>query len=428
MRFRGNLLLCLAAAAWLGLLTRRFVALPLPGGGFSLTITAILLSVLYWAVWVDSVLRRQSWSGKARAAARAAWGAYTLFLLSPVLLLPLYGRTYWDALPVPVIAWTMTWYFAASLLAILSAVVRPIDWLRQRRKPRQDSPAAGRPLSRRRFLLGATAATPIAISGAAVAAGTVQSGRYLVRRQAIRLPRLPDRLRGLTITHLSDMHVGRLFRPEHLPRMVDDVNALDSDLVVITGDIVDHAIDFLPDACAAIGQLRHRYGRYVVAGNHDLIDQPRAFLSYMSERENLLVDQHVRCDIGGETIQIAGLFWSRGEVTTARDPGHEGRAAAALAGADPQRLTVALAHHPHAFDALASRGVDLTLAGHTHGGQVMFTPPGMQLQFGAGNLLFRYIRGEYRSGEKALFVSAGVGNWFPVRVNAPAEIVQLRLV
>ena len=101
---------------------------------------------------------------------------------------------------------------------------------------------------------------------------------------------------------------------------------------------------------------------------------------------------------------------------------------AALHGSDPDAFTIALSHDPHAFDTLAGRGVDLTLAGHTHGGQLMLTPQGFPGQIGAGSLLFRYIYGFYQIGASQLYVNAGVGNWFPVRLNAPEEIVQIRLV
>jgi len=166
-------------------------------------------------------------------------------------------------------------------------------------------------------------------------------------------------------------------------------------------------------------------------------------LSYLAAREpSLLCDRMKPIEIGGERLRIAGLFWSRHEHPVGDDPGHVGRVQATLgqppdhdtlssaitsaAGREP--FTIALAHHPHAFDALADRGVELTLAGHTHGGQIMLTPPGWSERVGAGNLLFRYLWGEYRLGDSALYVNAGVGNWFPLRINAPAEIVQIRLL
>jgi hypothetical protein len=81
-----------------------------------------------------------------------------------------------------------------------------------------------------------------------------------------------------------------------------------------------------------------------------------------------------------------------------------------------------LAHHPHAFDAAAAAKIPLTLSGHTHGGQLMLSE-----QFGFGPAMFRYWSGLYRSGASQLVVSNGVGNWFPLRVNAPAEIIHITL-
>ena len=83
---------------------------------------------------------------------------------------------------------------------------------------------------------------------------------------------------------------------------------------------------------------------------------------------------------------------------------------------------ILLAHHPHAFDAAAEAGVPLTLSGHTHGGQLM-----MNEQLGFGPAMFRYWSGLYTRGESKLIVSNGIGNWFPLRLNAPAEIIHITL-
>ena len=87
---------------------------------------------------------------------------------------------------------------------------------------------------------------------------------------------------------------------------------------------------------------------------------------------------------------------------------------------------ILLAHHPHAFDPAAAVGIPLTLAGHTHGGQIMLTD-----QLGAGPAMYRYWSGLYHKQaahrDAALVVSNGVGNWFPLRINAPAEIVHITL-
>jgi predicted MPP superfamily phosphohydrolase len=89
---------------------------------------------------------------------------------------------------------------------------------------------------------------------------------------------------------------------------------------------------------------------------------------------------------------------------------------------DPEAFPILIAHHPHAFDPAAEAGIPLTLAGHTHGGQLHLSPG-----VGFGPLMFRYWSGLYRKADAALVVSNGVGNWFPLRVNAPAEIVHITL-
>ncbi len=366
-------------------------------------------------------------------------------MIAPLLVALLGGRHFWDALPVGVITWLMIWYL--TVLAVICLIIsgsilfawKKADTVFRRSKPVDPPPdpnngdaesaEAGTDAMTRRALLGwTTAVGSLAVAGAGVGVGFSQSGRFEVRRVRMTLPRCPERLKGLTITHLSDLHVGRLFRPEYLPALVEAANKLGSDLVVVTGDIVDHSIDFLPAAADAIAQLEGRYGRFVVMGNHDLIDSGQVFIEEMSRRERgFLCDENRTLEIGGERIQVAGLRWAsrdRGEGVFA---GHEERASAALTGADPDRFTIALAHHPHAFDALARHGVDLTLSGHTHGGQFNASIPGTRLAISAAMLMFRYIHGEYRNGSAALFVNAGVGNWFPVRINAPAEIVQIQL-
>jgi predicted MPP superfamily phosphohydrolase len=81
---------------------------------------------------------------------------------------------------------------------------------------------------------------------------------------------------------------------------------------------------------------------------------------------------------------------------------------------------ILLAHHPHAFDFAGD--IPLTLTGHTHGGQLMVTP-----NLGCGPMLYRYWSGLYEKADRALVVSNGTGNWFPLRTRAPAEIVHITL-
>ena len=135
--------------------------------------------------------------------------------------------------------------------------------------------------------------------------------------------------------------------------------------------------------------------------------------------------------IRGQDVQLLGLRWGSPSFTATRAPSRSAdRGDAAIAASfdvvrpliRPHAFPILLAHHPHAFDVAAAAGVPLTLAGHTHGGQLMLTP-----NIGFGPMMYRYWTGLYRKGDNALVVSNGVGNWFPLRTSAPAEIVHITL-
>lgn len=115
-------------------------------------------------------------------------------------------------------------------------------------------------------------------------------------------------------------------------------------------------------------------------------------------------------------MELVGIVWDRNEEKTAQSVD----VVAALR--DPAAFPILLAHHPHAFDRAVEHKIPLTLAGHTHGGQVMLTS-----KIGPGSAMYRYWSGIYQKAGQALVVSNGTGNWFPIRINAPAEIIHLTL-
>jgi predicted MPP superfamily phosphohydrolase len=115
-------------------------------------------------------------------------------------------------------------------------------------------------------------------------------------------------------------------------------------------------------------------------------------------------------------VQLLGTRWTRGEERI-RETVQE-----VLPLRDPAAFPILLAHHPHCFDYAASAGIPLTLAGHTHGGQLMLNE-----RIGFGPLMFRYWTGMYEKAGSKLIVSNGAGNWFPLRTAAPAEIIQVTL-
>jgi predicted MPP superfamily phosphohydrolase len=155
-----------------------------------------------------------------------------------------------------------------------------------------------------------------------------------------------------------------------------------------------------------------RSGLFMVEGNHDLFEGVRPFVEGVRERGiRLLRDESSIIRFRGQPVEIMGISWSRSEETIARQIDY----LADQSGLDS--FPILLAHHPHAFDHAARRGIPLTLAGHTHGGQLMLTP-----DIGPGPMMFRYWSGLYQQQAASLVVSNGAGNWFPLRTSAPAEI------
>ncbi len=272
-------------------------------------------------------------------------------------------------------------------------------------------------LSRRQMLRTTVLALPTLGTLGATVISIPQKTRFRVRPLALRVPGLPAALDGLTITHVSDTHVGKFTRGHVLDGMVEAVNRLKSDLVLLTGDLIDHSIEDLPEALDMIERLNPGRGLFNIEGNHDLFDGAEPFAKGHADRGiPLLRDQLASLRVRGHPVDILGMRWSRREATM------RSQVAALVQAGDPDAFPILLGHHPHAFDAAVEHGMPLTLAGHTHGGQLMLTP-----EIGPGPVMFRYWSGIYRKMASSLVVSNGAGNWFPLRTSAPAEIIHITL-
>jgi predicted MPP superfamily phosphohydrolase len=221
---------------------------------------------------------------------------------------------------------------------------------------------------------------------------------------------------------VSDLHVGRFTKGEVLEKTVRLVNELRADLVLLTGDLINDALADLSSGLELARRMEAQFGTAIIEGNHDLIENPREFETRTrASGVPFLLDQSMIVNVRGFPVQLLGLSWTRvrGED---RDAAITAAVNKLLQQRQANTFPILMAHHPHSFDAAAAAGVPLILSGHTHGGQLMLNE-----QIGFGPALFRYWSGLYRKGNSQLVVSNGVGNWFPLRVNAPAEIVHLTL-
>jgi hypothetical protein len=239
-----------------------------------------------------------------------------------------------------------------------------------------------------------------------------------VRRVEVRLERWPRTLDGFRVAQISDVHVGPLLGAEFAAALVARVNALSADLVVVTGDLVDGSVARLADEVAPFADLRGRHGVFFVTGNHDFYSGADRWASHL-EGLGLRVLRNERVEIaeGGAAFDLAGVDDHRGDWVrgSSEDLAH------ALAGRDPARPVVLLAHDPATFHRAARLGVDLQLSGHTHGGQIW---PFHHLV----RLAVPFVAGLHRRGASQLYVSRGSGFWGPpLRLFAPAEIGEIVL-
>jgi predicted MPP superfamily phosphohydrolase len=245
--------------------------------------------------------------------------------------------------------------------------------------------------------------------------------RPTVVRVDIPLADLPAGLHGFTIAQISDMHVGPTIRRGHVDRIVAQVNALESHLIAITGDLVDGSVHELAGHTEPLARLQALHGVYFVTGNHEYYSGVAAWVEELRRLGlRVLQNEHVVLHHQGASFVLAGVTdYSAHHF----DPQQRSDPQAALAGA-PQdsRLKILLAHQPRSAAAAHAAGFHLQLSGHTHGGQ--FLPWNFFVR-----LQQPFVAGLHRLRDLWVYTSRGTGYWGPPkRLGAPAEIALLRLM
>jgi predicted MPP superfamily phosphohydrolase len=242
----------------------------------------------------------------------------------------------------------------------------------------------------------------------------------------VAIPGLDPALDGMRVVQISDLHIGNGLEGERLSRMVERTNALDPDLIVITGDVFDFDPAFIEDGLRRLAALRARAGVYAILGNHDIytgLHQVVDGFAAFAPGIRLLRDELVKLPLAGN-LYLAGVE-DPGQDWSAR--GVELASIERLAALRPlDGPTLLLVHRPEAFPQAARLGFPLVIAGHTHGGQVALPTPGGP--WNLARIVTRFTRGLYQQGGSTLYVSRGVGVGGPaLRVNCAREITTLEL-
>ncbi len=269
--------------------------------------------------------------------------------------------------------------------------------------------------SRRRVLKGIVDVTMLMLAFTYIFKGFVGGAKKPeLKIQPVLLKGLKE---PLSIIQITDVHVGKTIGKKFVEKMVEAINLADSDLVVITGDLVDLDASRIGNKLNALADIKSRYGVYFVPGNHEYFHGIEGILELL-EGLNIKVLGNSHVKVGG--INLAGVY----DLVADRMEHHlKPDIKMALKGVDEGLPTVLLAHQPKYIKYLKeSMSVDLVISGHTHAGQIF--------PFGFLVLLDQpYLYGLYKHSDKTqIYVSSGVGYWGPpLRINAPSEIVKFKL-
>ncbi len=352
----------------------RDAALPSPWGRLA-TLAIVLLFVLLMSVFI--AVRALS----RRTAAPLSWVAYT-------------------------------WLGALFFLVISLGVSDLVKVIAVRDRGGPDDPERRQAIAR--LFGGAAALVGIGASGLGLASAL---SPVAVNRVRVAIDRLGKSQAGYRIVQISDVHVGPTIGRDFMEGIVSRINALEPDLIAITGDLVDGSVAELAEHVAPLVKLKAKDGVFFVTGNHEYYSGADAWIAHLrSLGVRVLRNERVR--IGGDQgFDLAGI-----DDASSHGNGHGPDLARALDGRDVARACVLLAHQPRGIELADSLGVDLQLSGHTHGGQMI-----------PWNFLVRlqqpFVAGLHKLARAQIYVSRGTGYWGPpMRVGAPAEITEIELV
>lgn len=307
------------------------------------------------------------------------------------------------------------------VLTFLCDLVLGLDWLFRRflAKVRSESYVPQDP-TRRKFIgnamnLGILGTTGVVTGGGVNAALDVPD----VVEVEVPIASLPPELEGFRIVQLTDIHVGPTIKGDYLQDLVEKTNALDPDLIAVTGDLIDGYVPDLAKHVTPLAKLKARHGSYFVTGNHEYYWDALSWVEHISELGlQVLNNQHVVIAHQEQKLVIAGITdASAGNFVK----NHKSDPQKAFAGAPEDAIRILLAHQPRSFFPAQRVKFDLQLSGHTHGGQ--YFPMNILV-----HLVQPFVAGLYRYGERWIYVSRGCGYWGPpIRFAAPSEISLIRL-
>ena len=235
-----------------------------------------------------------------------------------------------------------------------------------------------------------------------------------VKRVPLHVEGLHPDLEGVTIVQVSDLHVGSILDAKWLNKLVQQIEELNPDIFVVTGDAIDGQVSRVGKELVSLKGIAPRLGKFFVTGNHEFysgvegwVEQMRALgFTVLNNQHSLVVNGDARLLVAGVWDYYGGRFGEQYES----DP------LAAKAGAPAHDVSMLLAHQPKTIFKAEQVGFDIQLSGHTHGGQ--YFPWTYAI-----HLFQPYVKGLHKVGNTTLYVNTGTGFWGPpMRLTVPPEI------
>ncbi len=315
-------------------------------------------------------------------------------------------------------------FLVAILLWIADRVARAVSWAFKKliipHRPELPSPGT-------RWFLEQTAT---ALSAAPFVAGAygLFYGRLNLEtiHKRIKLGRLPKAFEGFRIAQLSDLHISPFMPADQIRRCVTIANQLKADLVVLTGDFVAWDPAMEGAVVQALSGVKAPFGVFGCLGNHEIYTETQDSITRLFAAQGIHILRQARMPIqmGGEALNLIGVDF-QGRHGPPLPP------RAYLRGVEglmmPDTANILLSRNPNSFDRAAELGIDLSLGGHTHGGQVTleFIHPSLS----PSRLITPCVRGRFQKRDAQLYVSRGIGTiGFPIRFGARPEITVFELV
>ncbi len=256
----------------------------------------------------------------------------------------------------------------------------------------------------------------ILLAGGAAILGLAQAARPpVVKDYELTIPALPPERDGLTLVHLSDLHLGSLLGETWMTRLIQQVSALKPDAVLVVGDLIDGNVDHVRPLLPILKSLQAPLGVWAVTGNHE-------YYAGLEPSLRLLEDAGYRVLQDRSAELVPGLVLvGVGDLTARREFGERVDPMEKVLAKRPPGATILLSHSPSEADVASSQGVRLMLSGHTHGGQIWPFNYIVALKY-------PLLAGRYQVSNMEVIVSRGVGTWGPrMRLWHPSEIVRIRL-